>query len=441
MEKPNIILITVDALRSDILKAYNERNNNDFISEFSKQGTLFINSFSNAPITPYSLPSIMSGQYPGVYENEIRDPLPGTSWHPVKLSNQRKTIAEKLKDKGYHTVGLNDFNPFLIKGLGYERGFCYYHDFQTRSKKKMFRGKLIRLLRRSKKLKFLRGVLKLISFYFLDLSHTNSDKLTKTALNVIEKREQGDPFFLWMHFMDVHGPYSSHNKFTNRLKWFFLRSLFFFKPLENFSNKQIGVLKKLYINQYLYLSNNIIKKFIHDLEKKGINKNNTHFIFTADHGEAFLEHGKVEHTSDLYEELIKIPFIWVGPGISRKIVSENVSTVDICPTLDHLINGSGANEYDGKSLVDLLTEDSVEEKNRDIISLSIEDKNIFLISVRNEYEKYIAKITTKGEVKDFFIYDLKNDPNEKNKIKTHINGSLILEKKALEVIKKIKTQK
>src|SRR5262249_53594516 len=80
-------------------------------------------------------------------------------------------------------------------------------------------------------------------------------------------------------------------------------------------------------------------------------------IVTADHGEAFGEHGRFTHNSTPYDEMIRVPFIWkLPPGLGGRParVAEPGSLVDVVPPLERLF-GLASEPSDGDSLVpDLL---------------------------------------------------------------------------------------
>jgi hypothetical protein len=78
-------------------------------------------------------------------------------------------------------------------------------------------------------------------------------------------------------------------------------------------------------------------------------------VLVADHGEEFREHGGMGHGSSLYNELIRIPLIIVAPGYEGgRTVDENVSLVDVAPTLLDLAGLSPEPRFEGRSLVPLL---------------------------------------------------------------------------------------
>jgi arylsulfatase A-like enzyme len=76
-------------------------------------------------------------------------------------------------------------------------------------------------------------------------------------------------------------------------------------------------------------------------------------IVTADHGEALGDHGEPNHSTDLYNSQIRVPFVVVGPGIRTGHLVETVSLTDLTPTLVELA-GFAPPVTDGRSLAPLL---------------------------------------------------------------------------------------
>ena len=102
--KPNIVLISFDTLRADHLHCYgNERPTSPFVDKLASQGVLFERCYCQAPSTLPSHMSLMTSLYP----NSHKVNLPA-----AKLANDKTTVAEILKENGYHTFGIYS-NPFL----------------------------------------------------------------------------------------------------------------------------------------------------------------------------------------------------------------------------------------------------------------------------------------------------------------------------------------
>jgi choline-sulfatase len=78
---------------------------------------------------------------------------------------------------------------------------------------------------------------------------------------------------------------------------------------------------------------------------------NTFIVFTSDHGEAFWEHGFPSHGNTYFEEMVRVPLIFSGPGIvrGRKTIGD-ASLVDLAPTLAELLGVDLPGERQGRSL-------------------------------------------------------------------------------------------
>jgi hypothetical protein len=75
---------------------------------------------------------------------------------------------------------------------------------------------------------------------------------------------------------------------------------------------------------------------------------------TADHGEAFGEHGTATHGKTLYEELLHVPLIVAGPRIAPRTIDERVGLVDLGPTILDLFGLPAPAAFEGQSLAPLL---------------------------------------------------------------------------------------
>src|SRR5204862_7832765 len=79
-------------------------------------------------------------------------------------------------------------------------------------------------------------------------------------------------------------------------------------------------------------------------------------VFTADHGEEFLEHGGTEHTKTLYQELVRVPLVVRAPrgpgGIREKGAVEQI---DLLPTILALTGLPAPRPLPGRDLSARLT--------------------------------------------------------------------------------------
>jgi arylsulfatase A-like enzyme len=134
------------------------------------------------------------------------------------------------------------------------------------------------------------------------------------------------PAFLFTHFMDAHFPYdkgradgSPKDRFVSEL---------------SIVDREIGRLRRV-------------------LARLPIASRTT-LIVTADHGEAFGEHGRTQHGTTVYEELLRVPLLIRSPGVAPREVSEPVSLVDLAPTILDLNGIATPGSYMGQSLVPFL---------------------------------------------------------------------------------------
>ncbi|MCH8331867.1 MAG: sulfatase-like hydrolase/transferase [Bacteroidetes bacterium] len=78
---------------------------------------------------------------------------------------------------------------------------------------------------------------------------------------------------------------------------------------------------------------------------------NTIIVITSDHGEEFLEHGRIKHGMHLYDETIRVPLIiWTPKLLKGYRITEQVETVDIYPTVCKILDIETPNVIQGESL-------------------------------------------------------------------------------------------
>lgn len=87
------------------------------------------------------------------------------------------------------------------------------------------------------------------------------------------------------------------------------------------------------------------------LEEQGLS-DSTYVLVTSDHGEEFLEHGRVGHLGLPHEQLLRVPLIVVGPEVSGgRRIPEVVSHLDLQPSILELAGAPQAPHARGRSFV------------------------------------------------------------------------------------------
>ncbi|MBX7082316.1 MAG: sulfatase [Nannocystaceae bacterium] len=149
-------------------------------------------------------------------------------------------------------------------------------------------------------------------------------RITEHAIAAL--RERSGPFFAWVHHYDPHEPYLPHPEL----------------PLPQ------GTPQQAYLAEVAATDRELVRL----LDALGPAVDELAIIVTADHGEAFGEHGKRFHATDLFEEQIRIP-LWLCPpvGHPRPPTPRTASIIDIAPTVLDLAGIARPREFVGRSLL------------------------------------------------------------------------------------------
>jgi arylsulfatase A-like enzyme len=333
-KKPrNVILISLDTLRSDHLGCYGyDRNTSPSIDELSQDSALFLNTFATSPWTLPSHVSLLTAL------NCVN--------HRVYYGNQRinpsiLTLADLLRSRGYFSAGLTG-GGFLGSLFGFSKGFDKYQ---------------------------------IVSQI---LSEDAAESICAASLEWMEKHKDRN-FFLFLHTYQIHDPYYRHSGISDLFlpegtelaridmtEWRLKQEKRYTPMSERFRDNLIG----LYDGEIRYTDEVLIRPLLQRLKELGL-YDDTIIILTSDHGEEFYEHGGWHHTHSLYNETIKVPLLIKFPHSRHagKRIENVVSIVDIMPTiLDELGIQSKDQYMDGRSLKELLPPHNMDVKNRIFLS-------------------------------------------------------------------------
>ena len=302
----NVILISIDTLRADRLGTYGyDRNTSPNIDQWAESALVFDAAVAESSWTLPSHVTMLSGLLPGNHSTVYPTLRPGDS---IEL------LPELFSDARYRTIGLTD-GGYLVRDHGFERGFEVF-----RSKQSTF------------------------------------DITLRRAVAEIEKLDQDERFFLFLHTYDVHCPYDPAESYREM----------FVSPESEFieTDKRCGNPdfnnQSLTEGQLRYLSDSYdasirelddhFGRFIEHLKSQGILER-TVLILTSDHGEEFGEHGQVGHERTLFRESLMVPLVVSAPGLSPGRVRDLVGLVNIAPTALELAEVDTRTTFDGPSLV------------------------------------------------------------------------------------------
>lgn len=317
-DAPNIVLITIDTLRADKLEPYGAKEiSTPAAKRMASEGTLFANAYSTSPWTGPSFASIHSGHYP----NTLRLKKICT------LLGDYPTLAAHLAAGGYRTEAVIT-NPFLRPELSFDRGFQYFEHTSDPKWLQPVRGSTF-----SRSL-----VLWMYNSYKDYRAEIMTDRANKRLKSL---RDRNEKFFLWVHYMDPHLPYITHDDDTLALgsdyQGPYSKMFWDFRSVRNGSvtitDADRNQIRKLY-EQDVAHGEKHIARLLDTLDELGLT-NDTAVIYVSDHGEELFDHGSVEHGHTLFDELIHVPLIIRWPGKVRAAnVNENpASIIDLFPTI------------------------------------------------------------------------------------------------------------
>ena len=371
---PNVIVLLVDALRKDHVSKYGYyRNTTPKINRFSREAVVFRNAVSQCSWTSPSIASLFSSLYPSVHgltSYSYKD----NAAEADTLDFRLVTFAEVLKEKGYAT-GAFVANHWINRQLGYGQGFDVFDPILYVPKPRAWM--------------------------------VNEKALKWIAVN------KNKPFFAYMHYMDVHGPYAPPGNFSSFFKSDVLKKMTGEDAVKipGF-NPEINDLN-YYIDQYdgeIRYIDTQIGVFLDKMRELGL-IDNTIIIITSDHGEAFLEHGYGDHGWSLYNEEIDIPLIIRFPdGVKfPEIKQHRVQLIDVAVTVLGLLHFRFPYEVDGWDLSREMDRKSL--KRRTIVSEELSEKITGPPKVAMIKDGYKA-IFNFPELKIRELYDLEKDKGE-----------------------------
>ena len=295
----NIVYIFIDTLRADRLgmNGY-KRPTSPNLDRFAEDALIFDRAYSQAPNTPRSFPSMITGRYPSRIKWVKRYSNYG------KLTGENETLFTIFNKAGWRTEMVSA-HWYFQRAKGIEKGLDYWDN---------------------------KGALSVRESNTQSAAPLITKKLMG-RLDVLEKEKK--PFAILAHYFDPHGKYMRHRQ-----------SAAFGK--KGLSNKYDGEIA--FVDHHL-------KPVLARLSKAPWAED-TIVIVTSDHGEAFKEHGFYFHGRTVYDEETRIPLLIRIPGVKSTHIAETVGAVDILPTLVEL-TGLKAPEAQGESLVGLWTKKGV----------------------------------------------------------------------------------
>ena len=410
------MLISIDTLRADHLGAYgHHRFTSPVLDEFAAKGVVFEDASATTGWTLPSHASMLTGLFP------LRH---GVITGANALSEEVPTLAGWFNGAGWDTAAIVNVLWLKRERYGLTRDFEKYlfiaeADYRRRGP---------------------------------------SSWATDQAMEWL-RDQQGRSLFLFLHYYDVHADYASLPEYERLFvspyevhaygsawqieRWIFPEGhiahcleepespLCSFGSQEKppridaeierveFDERDVQHLEELYDAGIRQLDTEL-GRLLGFLESSG-RMDDTLVVITSDHGEEFLEHGRLGHSLTTYQQSLRVPLIMRGPGLPAGVrVTSPVSLVDLAPTLRALSGLAAGNDLDGLNLSGLWrgadprpfaerylfgeASQGVQEQSR------LPGVYPIFRSIRRGNFKLVAR--TLGPETEYALYDLAEDPGE-----------------------------
>jgi len=395
--RPNIILVMVDTLRADRLGVYGHRGGlSPTLDEIAAEGVTFDRLIAPSSWTQPSIASLFTSRYPSAHKVMMN--LHGLSAaakespaFPV-LRDDLNTLAELLQREKFLT-GAFVANPLILEQYGFAQGFDHYD-----------------------------------TSFALDT--TLRGGINEAAADWLAQRDTGKPFFLYLHYMELHATYDAPAAFLNPLLEG-VEALPDKHELNRTEREALGYLDSIpeqyadverhrrlsrYREYWVARYEAGLVEFDHRLAdlRSRLQKmdlwEDAYVVITADHGEALLEHGHWAHGWSAHHPELHVPLLirWKGVLPANQRVGQTASLIDVLPTLLDQLNLPLPIGIQGQSLLQYVGVDDAVEAGpvfAEAVALGPEQRAVYA-----HPWKLIHNLQTSKKS----LYQIENDPLEQD---------------------------
>jgi arylsulfatase A-like enzyme len=262
---------------------------------------------------------------------------------PIGLPAKWKTVADVFSEQGYATAAFNAANPWLTSAFNYDSGFETFVDFMNDESASGMGSKLVDWMQQVQHLipenGLLRDELGLAARTFCSFTNNfpieSADTVTSRATEWLTDRTGEKPFFLWIHYMDPHYPWTPDSDDVS--KWDIAKIWHKVSHIYNSSSQRpdsetLSDVRQLYSSEVSNVDS-AIGTLLDELNQLNL-RDQTVICFTSDHGTELGDHGGFSHgPNSLYEEVVHVPLAVSGPGVPKEMITNPVQHIDIPATL------------------------------------------------------------------------------------------------------------
>ncbi len=227
----------------------------------------------------------------------------------------------------------------------------------------------------------------------LPLKKPSGARAAEIGVDALERLVDGNrPWALWLHLLDPHAPYAA--------------------PEAPFG----GDPRARYDAELAYTDAQLAKLL--DALRALEVEDETLVIVTADHGEAFGEHGRTHHGRQLYEEAVRVPLVVHLPGGPAGRSDRVVSLIDLPETIADLLGLPAGLDYGARSQADVVRGAPVDDP---------EPRTVFFEAVLDDQRpdrrlvgalRWPYKLIYDARRDLARLFDLSKDPREKVDLRT-----------------------
>lgn len=414
--RPDIYLITVDALRAEDMSVYGySRPTTPNLEHFAQHATTFDFFFANSNFTTTATTSIETGKLPWSHRvfqlgGFLRDEVQGQTL-PALLrrlgyytaSVSANPVASPIQ---HRTLGSYDAVELALPKIGIS-AFVRISNIVGLNTLYTLDGNLLRCLASAR--------LYLNDLLWYQNFPSPAEFTLQKAQRIAERHDITQPRFIWAHVLPPHDPYLPEAPYRGRfLASSKLTSAYDFAGLGNDAPPS-GVtayeLRARY-DEVIASTDHALGNFLNWLEQTG-RMDTSIVIISADHGESF-EHGWFKHTGPyLYNGLIRIPLLIHLPGQKQATrVTQPAEQVDLLPTILDLIGQPSPPWSEGISLLPTIEGKALPD--RPLFTMNLETNSVFqpithgTVAAIDDNFKYIERLDTHSSS----LYAYKTDPSE-----------------------------
>lgn len=286
---PDIVVIVMDTTRLDRLGMYGyDKDTSPRLDAWAEKARVYDQFRADGPWTLPSHASLFTGRWPIAH---------GARGVPLQVPQQAgplakgsATVARSLRQAGYRTVGIAANKAFLDPSWGLSQGFDVWlcSEIQPAGE---------------------------------GMYDATADRVQRLAQAALARQREGS-LFLFLNFIDPHTPWHLRDGYVREPDKIRRKSLPGGSAWQRATERimadheqtpeNAASWSEAYDSEIRFMDEQL-GELLEALPALGIGDEDYVFVL-ADHGEYLGEHDLVEHSKDVYEQVIHVPLLIRGPG-------------------------------------------------------------------------------------------------------------------------------